>query len=211
MDPPRCGPHPSSGPAGSPAALPALLGWRRGMGTCQPLSRGEACHCQGCTFCAGPSLPPPGTGYPLDPHSPQSQATLGPQRPHYPLQAQSCPFSKPQEQQMSFFDEHEFCLSVRLCPGPQAPADPPKKRGEDQGSGCGGHCSGFMTLFHFILTLSFWRGHPTYEKTKVHMMSDGRCGSGSQHTSLTAGPSPHPPHPSPTAPPFVPWSLRDIP
>lgn len=36
---------------------------------------------------------------------------------------------------MSFFDEHKFCLSVRLCPGPQAPADPPKERGKTRALG----------------------------------------------------------------------------
>lgn len=46
---------------------------------------------------------------PLDPPSPQSQATLG---PHHPLQAQSCPSSQPQEQQMSFLDEKGICLSA---------------------------------------------------------------------------------------------------
>lgn len=87
--------------------------------------------------------------FPLDPPSPQSQATLG---PHQPLQAHSCPSPQPQEQQMSFLDENG--ISVCCAPAHRLLHTHPRK-GEDQGSGCGGHYSGFMRLFLLILTLSF--------------------------------------------------------
>lgn len=65
---------------------------------------------------------------------PQSQATLGLQRPHHPLKAQSCPSSLPQEQQMGFLENgtrlSAYALAHKCLQTCSLPSPPHPKRVE---------------------------------------------------------------------------------